>query len=176
MLPRDKVNFNSDVLDLIMYFASEEGINYFSRQEERILLPMASATVLYLGGDVGKIPSPNLLSMVRGWTERLNESVERSLELNVKLMKPALVEALRDLLHVEWKNERRDIWWESGIHFRLMFVPTNLSGNFYFSHAEVVNIQNKIVGRLDADTLEHCKNIGLLMKDQLRIMPAPGVI
>jgi hypothetical protein len=160
--PRYKIN----VFDTILFFASEEGMKPLPNSEAGILLNLVAAVVEYLGGDANKIPEPSYLSFNSGWTGRVNSELDSVLRNNIKSINPSLVEALRDLLSVEWKRDHGESWWESGLRWILMHRQTGIDNVFFLLHPEVIKIQENLK-QMDIDTTMHCRSMGLLMREKI---------
>jgi hypothetical protein len=147
---------------MILFFASEEGRGSLPTGEERLLLSMLAAVVEYLGGDNNKLPSPNSIRYNSAWSYTANEELASALQKNLKNINPALAEALRDLLTVEWKHDYGESWWESGIGREMMFWQISLGQTFYLTYPKVLRILRYISENTDSD-VEHCRQIGALM-------------
>lgn len=161
----EDAEYGRRVFDLILFIASEEGTSPIPSSETEILLEMAVAVSEYLVGDIKKIPGPNdlILGLDGGWTGWVNQKIEEALQQNSKHLNPALVEALKHLLTIEWRSERDDSYWTSGVKSQLRFRQRGFRGTFYLTVPDALAAREDLT-RLDADTVEHCKQIGLLMR------------
>lgn len=159
--------FEKRVFGVILYFASEEGTISLPSNEAGILVPFAYAVVEYSGGRTEEMPtSPNYLVWVDNWTDHVNEAVESALAENKKEFSSQLAMALKDLLSVKWQSDHGESWWTSGIE-RQAIVKPGFTNHFYISHADVLAIQNDMGKNMAPSDLEHCKQVGLLMRKHI---------
>jgi len=161
----EDADYRRRVFDVILFVASGEGLSPIPSSEAEILLEMAAAVSEYLVGDIKKIPGPNdlILGLDGTWVKWVNQKIEGALLQNSRHLNPALVEALKHLLTIEWRGERRDSWWQSGIKSQLSFRQKGYRGTFYLTVPDALAAREDLT-KLDADTVEHCKQIGLLMR------------
>lgn len=160
----DEIRYEIRVFDLILFFASEEGIKPLPNSEAGLLLEMARATMEYLGGEINKVPSPDGIPWVDGWPVEFDQAIKLALKQNDKHLNSALVKALDRLLTVEWKNDHGEKWWESGIRPHLIFRQRGMDNTFYLTVPTVAKVRKNIEKYFDADALEHCTQIGILMR------------
>lgn len=158
---------NEKTLDLIMYFASGEGIQALPGGEAELILTLAVAVVEYLNGDITKIPSLPYIATDNRWSYKFNAEVELVFQSNSKNIDPELVIALRDILHVEWQRDYGESWWESPIRWYLVFGRQNYGSTFYLTHAKVKEIEENLRGNIAANTVGHLKQIGGLMRKNI---------
>ncbi len=161
---RNEIRYKSNVFDMILLFASEEGLKPIPNRGESILLEMIAAVIEYLGGNTGKIITPEQACYVDNWTGMVNNATEQALEQNSKRLNPAMIEALKSLLKIEWESERGETWRQSGIETMLMFRQRGMDRVFYLTVPEAQKTRENIEKTLDADTVNHCEQIGILMK------------
>ena len=86
------------------------------------------------------------------------------MEQNSKRLNPTLLQALSDLLKAEWKNDHGESWWESSIRYCLMSRQRDMGKTFFLTVPAAQRIREKIEKFMDLDTVEHCKQIGILMR------------
>ena len=159
------IRYRGRVFNAILYFASEEGAQSLPNSEEDILLNMARAVVQYCGGDKEEAPSctgpynPN-------WDQRLDEAVDRALKNND--LGPDLTPILKHLLNVEYRSdELGESSWQSGMRNELLFMQRGMGETFSLTHPKVLSIQQNIKLHMTPADLEHCKQIGLLMRKNI---------
>ena len=157
------VEYRQKVFNMILFFASEKGMKPLPNSEEGLLLNMTAAVAEYLGSDSEKIPTPGYLFLDSNWTRRINQEIDRALLQNNKLINPSLAEALGNLLRTEWKTDHGESWWESGVRYQLMFRQRGFHETFCLTVPEIQATRENLE-RLDADTVEHCRQIGTLMR------------
>lgn len=160
----DKTRYQVNAFNTILFFASEEGTKPIPNSEREILLEIAAAVTEYLGGNVGNIPQPIHIPINDYWWQTLNRVAEEALKQNSKRLNPALVEMLSNLLKVGWEHDHGESWWESSIRWHLMFGQRGMDKVFYLTVPEVQGVRENIQKTLDTDTVEHCKQIGTLMR------------
>ncbi len=159
----DGTAYQHEVFETILFLTSEEGMKPIPNGEAEILLEMAAALVEYLGGDVSNIPDSNAIAFDASWTQRVNSEVKLVLERNSKHLNPALLQTLCDLLKVKWKHDHGS-WWESNIRYCLMSRQRALGNTFFLVVPAAQRIRENIKKVMDSDTVEHCKQIGILMR------------
>ena len=159
--------FGEKIFEVILYFASEEGVKPLPNNEAGLLLPLAGAVVECLGGDVKKIPSPHDLAIDDFWLNRVNKEVELVIQNNPKNFSIELIAALTGMLRVEWKHDYGESWWESSIRGYLAFGEISRTRTFYLTHAKVMEIKELLQGNIAPNVAEHCKQIGLLMRKRI---------
>ncbi len=157
----ESVDFRCKVFDTILFFASEEGMKPIPNGEKEVLLEMAAAVSGYLTGIDGAIPAPADTIIYEGWTAWVNERIAEAIKANKKRLNPALVEALSDLLKIEWQHDHGDSSWRSGIDLP---EQRGYKQVFYLTVPEAQRAREDVEKHLDADTVEHCKQIGVLMR------------
>ena len=157
-----------DIFGLILFFASSEGLEPLPNSEDYLLLELATAVVDYLGGDGGQIPEPYHVSLIEGWTHRVNRvigEVLNPLNPNSKKLNLVIAQVLRELLNIEWKSDHGENWWDSGIRWQLEYYPDRGIGwSFHLTVPKAKDARDCIEKYIDPDTVEHCRQIGALMK------------
>ncbi len=161
----EDAKYRQEVFDLILFIASEEGMKPIPSGETEVLLEMATAVSEYLVGDTKGMPGPYdlILGLDDRWTGWVDQKIEEVLRQNSKHLNPALVEAINDLLKIEWHHDHGDSWWESGVKGQLMFRQKGFRGTFCLTVLDAQAARENLE-KLDADTVEHCKQIGILMR------------
>src|SRR3989344_3614341 len=134
--------FRNNVLENILYNASNLGEKGLPNSEEGLLFPMAKAVVNFLGGDLNNIPgSGSSWFRTGGWAHRMNSEIEKCLRENHDRIGLHLANALRDLLHVEWKLDMGSAIPQSGLVWYFTFNPKPAGPVFYISPKDVASIQ-----------------------------------
>ena len=161
-----KWEYDGRIFNALLFFASEEGMQFLPNGEAEILAPLAAATVEYLGGDASKVPAI-IHSYDYYWWKQLNDAVKKSLNTNSRNLDEPLKTFLCELLTVEWKSDHGESWWESGVRSKLEFRQLGFGSTFSLTHPEVLKIQENIKSHITPADLEHCKQIGLLMRKRI---------
>ena len=164
---RQEAEFRFRILNVLLFYASEEGRQSLPNDEQNILLSLAGATVEYLSGDTTQVPQASRIFGDDTWTSRVNKVVGQVLDQNKKELSLELTSALKNILHIEWKSDHGEKWWETDIRWWLMFRQTGMASTFSLTHPEVLQIQNVIKPNITPTDLEHCKQIGLLMRKHI---------
>lgn len=157
--------FREKIFNTILFFASEEGMRSLPNSEEAILLCLARAVVEYCGGNKETVPtrtgpySPN-------WTRSLDEAVGQAVKS--KSLGQDMSIALEYILQAEYGSDclSKDSW-KSGVYDQLQFRQIGFGETFCLTHPEVLEIQENISSHMTPADLEHCKQIGLLMRKNI---------
>ncbi len=163
MEPRDTA-FEGTILDIILFFATNEGMESFPDKESGILLPMAAALREYLLGDRGRIPVSRYHHFTDNWDIIVNREVTEALRHNSKGLSGKLLKTLADLLRIEWDHDMGESGWKSGLWRHLLFKQSSGVDARFLSVPEAQGVRRLIEEkRIDENTLGHCKEIGARM-------------
>ena len=158
-----EVGFRHSILEGLMYSASDRGQNKLPSKWEFITSEIVGAVYEYLTGDEFK----QEYREHRGpyddhWVDIVNKHL---LALDgQRRFSQSLAGALLYWLHLDWKYDRGESWWEGQIrHWFLFGFRQGFDSTFALTVPEAKQFEEGLQ-KLDSDTRRHLENIAEIMK------------
>lgn len=164
-LSQSELAYDRRIYRAILFFASENGCKSLPNKDADLLFPLIAAIVEHFGGDTRALPQSTFCD---DWWIKIRDAIKvalpRGRDENLSDDLSATLERLTD---VDWNHYYGETSWTAGLELhstkgRLVFGET-----FCLTHPEVLRIQEDIRSNITPADLEHCKQIGLLMRKHI---------